>query len=422
MLGANSRLPSAIALIGAILGLVFASTSTSDYASHLDRRLHDLHCSFVPGASATDDADACRAAMYSPYSAFLKDQYWGGVPISLFALGAFCFFAAFALYLVLSGGRAPKKSVVFFALVSLTPLIVSIVMGVIAATKLGTFCKTCVGIYISSFVLALGGILGLATIREGAQPPTGSTGTVPGAPYGPPPDAPAARPALSIVFPVIWLAVLGATTFVPAVAYTASLPDHRPYLQGCGKLKKPKDTHNVLLKVSTRRSVQPVTLFEDPLCPTCKAFHERLVAEDIFDKLDVTFVMFPLDNECNWMLDRALHPGACIVSRAVLCGGPQSLKVLEWAYERQEYLTRAGKKDAATLKEVIRRRWGDDIASCVDRKDTVQRLNKHLHYATDNGIPVSTPQMFVGTTRVCEEDTDIGLIYTLGQLAPEVIR
>src|SRR5215204_2097065 len=101
MFGPSSRFPAALALAGAVFGLVFAVYSTLDYAQHLDRRLHDVHCSFIPGAPATSEAEACRAAMYSPYSALFKDSLWGGVPISLFALGAFTFFAGFALYLLL---------------------------------------------------------------------------------------------------------------------------------------------------------------------------------------------------------------------------------------------------------------------------------------------------------------------------------
>ena len=69
-----------------VLGLLFSSYSTFDYSQHLDRRLHDIHCSIIPGAPVTDSADACRAAMYSPYSALFKEKYWGGIPISLSVL------------------------------------------------------------------------------------------------------------------------------------------------------------------------------------------------------------------------------------------------------------------------------------------------------------------------------------------------
>lgn len=396
MNGAAIRLPAFIALFACLLGLIFAYNSTADYASHLDRQLHDLHCSFIPGVGTTSEAEPCRAAMYSPYSALLKEKYWGGIPISLFALGAFTFFAGFALYLALAGSRAPKSAVAFFTAVSLTPLLVSLGMLVISVTQLGTICKTCAGIYAASFLLAVGGIwvfiASRRVVTEESNP----------------------------LLPLAWLSCLAAVTLAPAVVYAATMPDHTKYLTECGVLKQPKEKHDALVKMRTTASRQPATLFEDPLCPTCKAFHERLVAEGLFDKLDVQLALFPLDDSCNWMLDRPLHPGACTVSKAVLCGGPEARRVMEWAYEEQDYLLRAGKAGEPTLREVIRQRWGDDILKCIDRNETTVRLNNHLHFAAENAIPVSTPQVYLGMRRVCDEDTDIGLRFTLKKFAPEV--
>src|SRR5687768_17319985 len=149
MPGAPKRWPAVLALIASILGLAFAAVSTLDYTKHLDRQVHDIHCSFVPGLTAAEAADnACRTAMYSPYSALFRDKYWGGVPISLFALGAFAFFAAFSLYMLLTVHRPPRYVAHFLAFAGATPLVVSLVMFVISATRLGQYCKTCVGIYV----------------------------------------------------------------------------------------------------------------------------------------------------------------------------------------------------------------------------------------------------------------------------------
>lgn len=402
MPGPKSKLPAVLALIASLLGLLFAWNSTHDYAQHLDRRLHDVHCSFIPGAPATSEAEACRVAMYSPYSALFKEHYWGGIPISLFALGAFGFFAAFAIYLLVAGPRAPRLALQFFAGVTLLPLLVSLLMFTISVTKLGTVCKTCAGIYISSILLGVAGVLAFFASKNDD----------PGEPRGP------AGPAL----PLIWLVALGVVSLVPAVVYAASAPDERPYITKCGELKVATIKNDSFVKIATTHPLQPTLLFEDPLCPTCKAFHERLVGENIIEKLDINLALFPLDNDCNWMLDTALHPGACIVSKAVLCGGSNARAVLEWAYEEQEYLTRAGKQGPDVLRAAIKQKWGDTMLKCVDDRKTDVRLNNHLHFASDNNIPVSTPQMYLGSRRVCDEDTDLGLRFTLGQLAPEVLK
>src|SRR6476661_5584067 len=150
-----SRTYAIFGIAGSFLGLVFAALSTVDYAEHLDRHLHDVHCSLIPGlVSGADEENPCRAAMYSAYSALFRGSYWGGIPISLFALGAFSFFVGFSLYLLLAGPRASKNALLFFAAIGITPLAVSLLMFFISITKLGSLCKTCVGIYLSSTHLA----------------------------------------------------------------------------------------------------------------------------------------------------------------------------------------------------------------------------------------------------------------------------
>jgi len=407
MLGPKSRVFAIIALVGTILGLIFSAVSTLDYAAHLDRNLHDVHCSFIPGAPAEAEAEGCRAAMYSAYSAVLKEAHWGGLPVTLFALGAFAFFAGFSVYLAVAGPRASAVAVGFFAAVATTPSLVSLYMLFISLVRLGVVCETCIGIYISSALVSLGGLMGLLTLRK----PRPSPGQEP----------PPARPRMSLLFPVAWAAALGFSTLLPSAVYATQAPDHRPYLNQCGALKRPPAEKDQLLSVTPPHAVKTAILIQDPLCATCKALHQRLVTEHILDRLSLELVMFPLDNSCNWMLDRPLHPGACMVSKAVLCGHERALQVLEWAYDEQDYLTRAGKRNEATVRAVLQQRWGSQMVACVDSKETAERLNRHLHFAAENGIAVSTPQVFLGTQRLCDEDTDIGLKYTLKQLAPEVL-
>lgn len=451
--------PSALALVASILGFSFALSSTLDYTRHLDRQVHDIHCSFVPGlgADATQEG-ACRAAMYSPYSALFKDRYWGGVPIALFAVGAFGFFAAFALYVLLARDRAPRRAQQFLFGVSLTPLAVSILMFVISLTKLGTFCKTCVGIYISSALLAVAGAAALfydlrrakaavaifqakdrpvvpvkaAIVMEAGEkgvPSTVVEGEIPPI-ETPAKDAPKVQEDVPFTPPrtggpglvPVWLLGLAIFTAVPAALYVSAMPSYATYVTGCGKLEKLTDPTNSLLHIAPAGAKQQATLFVDPLCPTCKGFHQRLVAEGIFDKLDTTLVLFPLDNECNWMLDRPLHPGACVVSKAVLCGGDQkALAVLEWSYENQEALLAAAKGSGgvAQVRTMIRDKW-PGLDACIDSKETKLRLDRTLRYIVANQLPVSTPQLFLDGTRLCDEDSDIGLSYTLSKLAPQL--
>jgi uncharacterized membrane protein len=396
----RSRVFAILALVASTFGLVFGAFSTFDYAAHLDRQVnHAIHCSFIPGVPPSTDMDSpCRTAMYSPYAALLRDKWWGGVPISLFAVGAFTFFIAFTAYLVLAGARASKRSWMLLSLLGVMPFCASVLMFFISLTRLGAFCKVCVGIYVSSTVLAVAAGFGWSTVRR-------ETG----------------RPLGSIVPPLASLAGLGVAAILPAVAYVSALPDFKPYLSSCGKLAIPTESHGALLKLPTKNPVQPATLFVDPLCPTCKAFHERLEGEGALERLDVQLVLFPLDSECNWMLEDPLHPGACVLARAVLCGGARARDVLEWSYANQEDLRATAKTSKDALKAKIAKQWGADLASCIDAKATTVKLNQNLQYAVANHVQVSTPQLYLDDQRLCDEDTDLGLRYALAQLAPKVV-
>jgi uncharacterized membrane protein len=430
MSGARQRWPVALALVAALLGLTFASLSSLDYIQHLDRQIHDVHCSYVPGLGAgTGQENACRVAMYSPYAALFRDRFWGGVPISLFAVGAFGFFAAFAVYLLLAGQAAPRRALAFLAAFATAPVLVSVVMGTISALKLGHFCKTCVGIYASSVLLAVGGITAWAQGRR--DPPWANRPAPPAGARPIPPTlvgeaertfidpTPPIRPDGPLWMIPLWAIALAVFAAVPAALYTSALPSYGPYLSSCGKLEKPAETTGALIHVSFPGSVQPATMFVDPLCPTCKAFHQRLNAEGVFDKLDLQLVLFPLDSECNWMLDRPVHPGACMVSKAILCSDHKALQVLEWAYDHQDEIIEAAKAAAGTnnVHAMIRQRW-PGLDACMEAKETKIRLDHMLRYIVNNHLQVSTPQMFLGETRLCDEDTDMGLSYTIRRLAP----
>jgi uncharacterized membrane protein len=422
--------PALVVLLGALLGLALAGYSTADYVAHLDRQLHDVHCSFIPGAAVDPNADnACKTAMYSSYSALLRDEIWGGVPISLFALGAFAFFAAFALYLLVSGARAPRRANHFIALAGVTPLLASIVMAVISATKLGSYCKTCVGIYIASAILAIGAVAAFVVDRRAARRALLVEARLPEAGSNVPPtlvdDADVIRPRplgpMSLV--VSWMLLLAMSSVTPAFAYRESVPSYEAHVRGCGTLADASDPHKALIHIAAAGARQPVHLVVDPLCPTCKAFHQRLISEGIFALLDTTLVLFPLDSECNWNLDTPLHPGACAVSRAVICGDARALEVLEWAYEQQDELVALAKSADGEAKLALRieQRFAG-MKACMESKATRLRLDETIRFGVRNKLPVSTPQLFVGSVRLCDEDSDIGLPYALRKLAPELSK
>ncbi|PIE05472.1 MAG: hypothetical protein CSA75_04570 [Sorangium cellulosum] len=407
-------------MVASLLGLLFAGFSTYDYAQHLDRQLHAVHCSFTPGLAAASDAEnPCRTAMYSAYSAVFRGTWWGGIPLSLLAIGVYIFFAAFALTLLLGGPKSSRRAYQFMGFASLGPLLASVVMAFIAAVRLGVFCKTCVGLYVASALLAGAGIWGMVMLRRtsfaNAFGPSDPSTTAPRA-NAPVKGMPIGNPGLI----ALWLVALGLCVGVPALVYVSALPDYRPKLISCGKIPKPQS--KAIIKMATLRPKRDAIIVADPLCPTCKALHERLVAEGAMENLNASLVLMPLDSNCNWMLDRSLHPGSCTLSKAVICADPRSREALEWMYANQEELVALAKSGDPLLRARLRTHFGTELETCLDSKKTKVRLNNVLQYAVANELQVSTPQLFLGDMRVCDEDTDLGLRFTLTQLAPEVLQ
>ena len=285
--------------------------------------------------------------------------------------------------------------------------------------------KTCIGMYAASTLLAIGAVAYWLDLRgEGRAGKTkgrrGVPPTVVDEEAGGRASTPL-RPSGAIWMPVAWLAALGAFALAPAAIFANSTPSYSKYITQCGSLEASPKTPKDFVQLSPRGAKVKATLVVDPLCASCKSLHQRLEVDGYLEQLDATVVMFPLDSECNWMLDQPVHPGACELSKAVLCGEHRAPQVLDWIYDNQERLL-AGAKAAAGVNNVhaaIRRRF-PELIDCVKSKEAGQRLDRVMRFAVDNRLPVSTPQLFVGGTRLCDEDTDIGLAYSLPRLAPEL--
>jgi uncharacterized membrane protein len=392
----STRWLIAAVLVAALFGFGFAAASTYDFAAHLDRQVHSLHCSFIPGMSGSDaGAQGCQVTLMSPYSSILRKSVWGGVPISLPAMSVFAAIAALAA--VVLALRADQERAALVTLIALCALPVgaSLVMGSIAAFELGAACKQCIGIYVSSFGVGALSVWAYASrvrvVAGGIEHPSGKR----------------------------WLLALplaGVLVIVPMTSYVFAMPSYAAFEQGCGTLAQPEDRAGVLvhLKGSAPNAKPSLEVF-DPLCPACKAFEERLRAAKLDRELDRKLLLFPLDKPCNWMVDDAMHPGSCTVSAAVLCAGEDAKSVIDWAFDQQKEILAAAKSDAGAAARMVAQRF-PNLKTCIESKVTQQRLSQSLRWAVKNQLPVLTPQLYVNGKRLCDEDTDLGLEYTLTRM------
>lgn len=382
----------------ATAGLVFAAFSTAEFAQHLDRQVHDIHCSFIPGAEAeTEEASGCEVAMMSPYSSVMRTKVWGGLPIALPAMSIFAFLIWRALDLMLRQADQRKAAANFLIVATVIPVGASAVMGYIAATELHAACKICIGIYCSSAAVLIASLLcRRAVLKDAAsRSETGALG--------------------------VWLTAgsqLFAFVAVPVLLYLSLAPDFSRYLGSCGALREHDDPYGIMVDLGGEStSVDAIEIF-DPLCPACRAFEQRLDASEVQARLHRKAVMFPLDSTCNWMVSRSLHPGACTVSKAVLCADQvdgSATAVIDWAFAQQESILEASKKDPEAAMRMVTAEF-PTLAKCVGSAEVEARLNKSLRFAVRNSIPVLTPQLYVAGVKVCDQDTDLGLDWALARM------
>jgi uncharacterized membrane protein len=400
-------------LLAALAGFVFASASTLDFVQHLDRQVHELHCSFVPGLVEPDEeSTGCQVTLLSPYSSIMRTSLWGGIPISLPAMAVFAFLAFRAIELLLADESRRKTMAAIALVATLVPVLASSVMGYLAFTKLHAACKLCIGIYASSGVALLMAAAALLAARAESTSAARAASADPMAPAATPPRAAAA-----------WLAAVGqafAFVTVPVVVYAALVPDYPSrFIGSCGALAEPDDPYGVMVPLGPKGNGAPAIEVFDPLCPSCRGFEERLQSSGQDALLQRRAVMFPLDSECNWMVTRSLHPGACRVSEAVLCAttvpsvGPDA--VVAWAFEQQETLLAAGKQDLENVSKMITARF-PELGACLRSPEVESRLNKSLRWAVKNQLPVMTPQLYVAGVKLCDEDSDLGMDYTLHRM------
>ncbi|MEZ4269948.1 MAG: vitamin K epoxide reductase family protein [Myxococcota bacterium] len=418
----NSSKALWLVVIGSTLGILFASVSTYDFVQHLDRQVHGVHCSFVPGLGNPDisGTSGCQATMMSPYSSVWRQTLWGGLPISLPAISVFAFLLFLAFELIASGRSNHRQATGMLLLATLVPALTSAVMAYIALATLGAACKLCIGIYVASGLCLLGAFMTWYAAKQyehlrlsalDNDDALGDLGEDDETPHLPLHQAP---PLTSgHVFAAIGLGVVFVA--LPVGAYVAAAPDQDRFIAQCGTLDYPGDRYEVMVPVGPQSGGAPVIEVLDPLCPACRAFEQHLGGTGLDARLNRQMLLFPLDNACNWMVESAVHPGACTVSEAVLCAGDQAGEVIAWAFAEQDAIRAATAQDPRAAKRMVQKAF-PKLARCVGGAAVRARLNKSLRWAVSNRLPLMTPQLYIAGVKLCDEDLDLGLEYALSFL------
>lgn len=386
--GGAMKVALIVVALASLAGLIFSMTSSGDFIEHLDRQVHSIHCSLLPGAKAEVGESGCRTVMMSPYSSVMRTSMWGGIPIALLSVATFAYLIMRSLGMLLSKTTTRKETLFLIAATGL-PSVMSIIFGSIAMNKLGAACTMCIGIYVSSAIALVGAIIAHVT----AGPSDGSS---------------------SVGLWARWFGEGCVYVFTLVFFYVIFAPTSPKSAEGCGTLVQKEDPAGIFITMSKGAGVPGLAVL-DPLCPACKGFDERIRTSGIDQRVALQTVLFPLDSTCNWMVKESLHPGACAVSEAMLCDKDGALEVLDWAFANQERLRTTAKTDEAAVRAEIEKTF-PKVKGCLGGAAIKNKVNKSLRFAVANALPLLTPQLFIGDRRVCDEDTDLGLEFTVEKM------
>jgi uncharacterized membrane protein len=384
-------------VVFAAVGTAFSLASAHDFVAHLDRQVHSVTCSYIPGLSdsAGSLSSGCYTVMMSPYSSVLRQSTWGGVPIAIPSLGVFAFALFWGIGLIVRRRELGHGHLAFAVAAALLPAVVSVVYWVISVKVIGTVCKNCVGVYVASFGMLASAGVAFFLSRRGRE--DGAPAPLPWRWYG-----------VSFVEGLLFVAL-------PLMLFLALKPAYTEEMGRCGGLIHTDDKYGVRVKINDNPAGIDAVELVDPLCPACKAFHDRLEASGQLGRLDLEAVLFPLDDKCNWMVDEALHPGACTLSEAVLCAGGRAPEVLDWSLDNHVELRDLAGKDPAALVSRVKQRF-PFVADCLGKPAVRSKVNRSLRWVISNSSKVMTPQLFVQGVKLCDEDSDLGLDYALGRM------
>jgi protein-disulfide isomerase/uncharacterized membrane protein len=160
------------------------------------------------------------------------------------------------------------------------------------------------------------------------------------------------------------------------------------------------------LLTPTPQTALPVVVFSDFKCPSCKRF-EQFLSEKItplFDgRIRVVFKHYPLDQACNKMTSRTLHPSACVAARiaeaARILGGNEAFwKAHDLLFELQSPATKNAPYDVASIAQQV----GVDanqLRTSMGAEMITQRLNEDAALAKACKV-TGTPAIFVNGKRV----------------------
>jgi protein-disulfide isomerase/uncharacterized membrane protein len=371
------------AVAAAAVGVAFAVLSTHNW---LRIRSEGLEQASYCALSATINCDLVSA---SSYAAFL------GVPIAWWGV---CFYAAVGgLALLCALSRRDRRATAAAAwFLSCGGLLYSFYLAYISFYVLGVLCVECMGMYAANIALflllfAALGVPSTATarfVRDYAMALVGRSSNL-----GFRPQALGHALAVALVFLVGWGIFASVEAKGKEERPTGASVDEKVkafYMQSLHDI--PIDPRwpvwgNPDAKVT-------IVEFSEYQCPFCRlsAFEVKPYLTEFRRDIRYYFVNYPLDNSCNDLLQRPMHPIACEASRAGLCAQERGDF---WGFHDELFRNQRQLSESKILDIAAERGWDrDEFSRCMESAEMDGRVRSDV--AVGRKIYIEgTPSIFL---------------------------
>jgi len=136
-----------------------------------------------------------------------------------------------------------------------------------------------------------------------------------------------------------------------------------------------------------------ITIFSDFQCPACKALSEMtpLIAKRYKGKVNIQYMFYPLDHNCNPGITRPMHEYACQAAYIATCAGPEKFERIH-----DEIFLEQDKMDQNWINEFAKKEGVTECMKKVEIKESVMNTIK----AADAFNIRSTPSMLVNGVKI----------------------
>lgn len=130
-----------------------------------------------------------------------------------------------------------------------------------------------------------------------------------------------------------------------------------------------------------------ITVFSDFQCPVCKLLADMLpkIARRYAGRVNIQYVFYPMDSECNANISRPMHPQACEAAYLASCAGERFEEVHDEIYARQNDLS------SLVLQEIANRY---ELANCFRSAGSKEAVESLIEESDKFGV-AATPTMIV---------------------------